>query len=154
MTFAANFAACTRTKKQTMTISESAVAFTVQPIGRIHSTLLRLEDCPLQGSENAPAASLEIYRPYLDGIKNLAVGDKLLLLTWFHLADRNVLTCYRRNMVGGEVFGVFSTRSPDRPNPIGLHEVTVLEIIDECTIKIFPMEARNGTPVIDIKPLI
>ena len=137
-----------------MNISENGGAFTVQPIGRINSTLLQLDDCPLQGSENAPAANLEIYPPYLDGIKNLAVGDKLLLLTWFHLADRNVLKCYRRNMVGGQEFGVFSTRSPDRPNPIGLHEVTVLEISDERTIKIFPMEALNGTPVIDIKPVI
>ncbi len=137
-----------------MNIQKPAKAFSVQPIGSIKSTLVNLADCPLQGTENAPEAYLELYPAYTEGIENIVLGDKLVVLTWFHLADREVLKCYRRNMVGGEQFRVFSTRSPDRPNPIGLHNVTVLEITNERTIKICPMEALNGTPVIDIKPCI
>jgi tRNA-Thr(GGU) m(6)t(6)A37 methyltransferase TsaA len=137
-----------------MNLQQSTASFTVQPIGFITSELKDLKDCPLQESENAPAAYLEIHTPYIQGIKDIAVGDKLIILTWFHLADRNILKCYKRNLVGTEEFGVFSTRSPDRPNPIGLHTVTVLEIVNEQKIKIFPIEALNGTPVIDIKPFI
>jgi tRNA-Thr(GGU) m(6)t(6)A37 methyltransferase TsaA len=137
-----------------MKAQQSTESFNVWPIGFINSELNDLKDCPLQESENAPAAYLEFYTSYIQGIKNIAVGNKLIILTWFHLADRTILKCYRRNMVGTEEFGVFSTRSPDRPNPIGLHTVTVLEIINEQKIKIFPIEALNGTPVIDIKPFI
>ncbi|HTE24376.1 TrmO family methyltransferase domain-containing protein [Flavitalea sp.] len=72
--------------------------------------------------------------------------------TWFHLANREIVKCYKRNDVGSKEFGVFSTRSADRPNPIGFHIVTVLEIVIEKKIRIFPMEALNATPVIDIKP--
>ena len=131
-----------------------AATFNVRPIGFIDSQLSDLKDCPLQESENAPEAYLELYTSYIQGIKNIAVGNKLIILTWFHLADRETLKCYRRNMVGSEEFGVFSTRSPDRPNPIGLHTVTVLQIVNEQKIRIFPIEALNGTPVIDIKPFI
>jgi tRNA-Thr(GGU) m(6)t(6)A37 methyltransferase TsaA len=137
-----------------MKVQQPAEDFNVRPIGFITSKLTDLKDCPLQESEDAPEAYLEFDTSYIEGIKDIAVGDKLIILTWFHLADRKVLKCYRRNMVGSEEFGVFSTRSPDRPNPIGLHTVTVLEILNEHKIKIFPMEALNGTPVIDIKPVI
>ena len=129
-------------------------SFTILPIGIISSELTDLRDCPLQGSENAPEAYVEFYNFYVEGIKDIAVGDKLVILTWFHLASRDILKCYRGNMVGTEEFGVFSTRSPDRPNPIGLHTVTVMEIVNEQKIRVFPMEALNGTPVIDIKPYI
>lgn len=133
---------------------QPTATFDVRPIGFITSTLTDLKDCPLQESENAPEAYLEIYNTYIPCIKNITVGDKLVILTWFHLADRSVLRCYKRNLVGTEEFGVCSTRSPDRPNPIGLHNVTVLEIVNEQKIKIFPMEALNGTPILDIKPVI
>lgn len=137
-----------------MEVQKPAETFTVRPIGFINSKLNDLKDCPLQESENAPEAFLEFYASYIQGMKDITAGNKLIILTWFHLADRKILTCYRRNMVGSEKFGVFSTRSPDRPNPIGLHTVTVLEIVNEQKIKIFPIEALNGTPVIDIKPFI
>ena len=137
-----------------MKVQQPTEGFDVRPIGFINSKLTDLRDCPLQGSENAPEAYLELYSFYAQGIKDIGVGDKLVILTWFHLADREILKCYRRNMVGSEEFGVFSTRSPDRPNPIGLHTVTVLEIVNEQKIKIFPIEALNGTPVIDVKPFI
>ena len=127
-------------------------SFDVNPIGVIISPLTNLEDCPLQESENAPEAYLEIYDPFREGIKDIRPGDKLIILTWFHLADRKIVKCYRRKEVGSVKFGVFSTRSPDRPNPIGLHTVTVLEVVNEYKIKIFPIEALSGTPVIDIKP--
>jgi tRNA-Thr(GGU) m(6)t(6)A37 methyltransferase TsaA len=128
--------------------------FTVRPIGFVNSGLKDLEDCPLQGSEGAPEAYLEFFSSYTQGIKDIEVGNKLVVLTWLHLANREILKCYRRNMVGSKEFGVFSTRSPDRPNPIGLHKVTVVEIVNEQKIRVFPMEALNGTPVIDIKPFI
>jgi len=137
-----------------MSVQQTLEAFNVLPIGFINSELTELKDCPLQESENAPEAYLELYGPYIQGLKDIAVGNKLIILTWFHLADRKVLQCYKRNLVGSEEYGVFSTRSPDRPNPIGLHTVTVLEIVNEQKIKIFPIEALNGTPVIDIKPYI
>jgi tRNA-Thr(GGU) m(6)t(6)A37 methyltransferase TsaA len=137
-----------------MKLQQPAESFNVHPIGFITSELTDLKDCPLQESENAPGAYLEFYTSYIQGIKDITVGDKLIILTWFHLADRNTLQCYKQNLVGTKEFGVFSTRSPDRPNPIGLHTVTVLEIVNEQKIKIFPIEALNGTPVIDIKPFI
>ena len=137
-----------------MNFQQPVEVFNLKPIGFINSKLTNLKDCPLQESENAPEAYLQLYTTYIEGIKDIAVGNKLIILTWFHLADRKILKCYRRNMVGSEEFGVFSTRSPDRPNPIGLHTVTVLEIVNEQKIKIFPIEALNGTPVIDIKPFI
>jgi tRNA-Thr(GGU) m(6)t(6)A37 methyltransferase TsaA len=137
-----------------MKVQQPREVFDVRPIGFINSPLNDLKDCPLQESENAPEAYLELYSLYTQGIKDISVGDKLIVLTWFHLADREILKCYKRNMVGSKEFGVFSTRSPDRPNPIGLHTVTVLEIVNEQKIKIFPIEALNGTPVIDVKPFI
>ena len=137
-----------------MTLPQPTTSFNVQPIGFITSRLTDLKDCPLQESENAPEAYLEFYTPYIEGAKDIAVGDKLIILTWLHIADRNVLKCHKRNLVGSKEFGVFSTRSPDRPNPIGLHTVTVLEIVNKQKIKIFPIEALNETPVIDIKPFI
>ena len=137
-----------------MNTQPSVEAFDLRPIGFISSRLEDLKDCPLQGAENAPEVYLEIYEPYTRGIKDIAAGDELCIVTWLHLADRNTVQCYKRNRVGSEEFGVFSTRSPDRPNPIVMHTVTVLEIVDAHKIKIYPMEALNGTPVVDIKPLI
>ena len=137
-----------------MTISKPIESFNVWSIGFVHSKLRDLKDCPLQESEGAPEAYLEFHSSYTEGIKDIAVGNKLVVLTWFHLANREILKCYKRNLVGSEELGVFSTRSPDRPNPIGLHTVTVVEIVNERKIKVFPIEALNGTPIIDIKPLI
>lgn len=137
-----------------MTNPQSTATFNVRPIGFINSKLKDIKDCPLQESEGAPEAYLEFYTSYIEGAKDIGVGNKLVVLTWFHLAGREVLKCYKQNKVGTKEFGVFSTRSPDRPNPIGLHIVTVVEIVNEQKIKIFPIEALNGTPVIDIKPFI
>src|SRR5918993_1897286 len=124
--------------------------FVVSPIGFVISELKELDDCPLQESEGAPEAFIQFQDPYREGIKDIQTGDQLIILTWLHLANREVVKCYKRNDVGSGEFGVFSTRSPDRPNPIGFHVVTVMEVTNQNRIKIFPIEALSGTPVIDI----
>lgn len=126
---------------------------TLQPIGIVRSPLISLDDCPLQGHEGAPEAWIELLPGFETGIKDLTAGRELILLTWFHAADRSVLQCYPRKEVNAPPLGVFSTRSPDRPNPIGLHPVTVLAV-EAGRLKVYPLEALDGTPVIDIKPVI
>jgi tRNA-Thr(GGU) m(6)t(6)A37 methyltransferase TsaA len=122
-------------------------------IGIVRSTLKNLEDCPLQESEQAPAATIEISPDFAVGIRTLKPGDALLLLTWFHKSDRSVIECYPRNEVNAPTLGVFSTRSPNRPNPIGIHKVTITAI-EHNVIAVDALEALDGTPVIDIKPVI
>ena len=128
--------------------------FAVYPIGTIHSPLKTLEDCPLQGSEGAPEAVLEIYPAFRDGLDGLAAGSEVILFTWFHKSDRSVVKCYPRNYKDMPPVGVFTTRSPERPNPIGMHTVKVREVMADGKVKVFPLEALDGTPVIDIKPVI
>ena len=91
---------------------------TLNIIGKINSTLKKKEDCPLQENENAPEATVEIYPEYLEGIKNIKPGAVILLLTWLHQGDRSVIKCVTRNNYDSPKVGVFSTRSPDRPNPM------------------------------------
>jgi len=122
-------------------------------IGEIHSTLKKKEDCPLQENENAPEATIEIYPEYLEGIKNIDPGSDVLLLTWLHQADRSVIKCVTRNNYDSPKVGVFSTRSPDRPNPIGIHSVKVLAV-ENNFIKVSALEVLDQTPLIDIKPII
>lgn len=122
-------------------------------IGVIHSDLKRLEDCPLQESENAPQATLEIFPDYIPGIQNIQQGDRLLLLTWLHQSDRTVLATHPRNDVAIPLTGIFSTRSPDRPNPVGLHAVEVVSI-SGAMIKVSGLEALDQTPLVDIKPVL
>jgi tRNA-Thr(GGU) m(6)t(6)A37 methyltransferase TsaA len=122
-------------------------------IGAVRSTLRNLEDCPLQENEQAPAAVIEISDEYIVGIRSLNPGDKVLLLTWLHQADRSVIECYPRNQVNAPTQGVFATRSPNRPNPIGIHQVTITSIKNNV-IAVDALEALDGTPVIDIKPVI
>ena len=121
-------------------------------IGKIQSPLKNLEDCPLQESENAPEASIVIFPGFTEGIKDIKAGSEILLFTWFHKADRSVITCIPRRDFGSPLIGVFSTRSPDRPNPIGIHFVKVISI-SNGTIKVSALEVLDETPVIDIKPL-
>jgi len=125
---------------------------TLKLIGRVHSPLKTLADCPLQESEGAPGASLEIFPEFVEGIKDINPGIDLLLFTWFHKADRTVIKCVSRNNFNSPKWGVFSTRSPDRPNPIGLHKVKVVSIMND-RITVFALEALDGTPILDIKPI-
>ncbi|HMH23745.1 MAG TPA: tRNA (N6-threonylcarbamoyladenosine(37)-N6)-methyltransferase TrmO [Puia sp.] len=126
---------------------------TLQFIRKIHSTLTTLEECPLQGNENAPEAVITIFPEFFEGVQHITEGSEIILLTWLHLADRTTLKCYPRNNRESPFVGVFSTRSPDRPNPIGIHPVKVLSISDTGSIKVSGLEVINQTPLIDIKPV-
>ena len=126
---------------------------TLKIIGKIHSELKRIEDCPLQENESAPEAILEIFPEFFEGIKDIEVGSEILLLTWLHQADRSIIKCVPRNNYDLPMVGVFSTRSPDRPNPIGLHPVRVLSI-EKSKLKVSALEVLDQTPLIDIKPVL
>ncbi len=125
----------------------------LRKIGAVRSTLKRKEDCPMQGEEGAPEAWLYIEDDFRAGIEGLVCGDTVIILTWLHLADRGILKCYPRNQINAPHVGVFTTRSPDRPNPIGLHTVKILAI-EGTRLKVYPLEAMDGTIVIDIKPVV
>jgi tRNA-Thr(GGU) m(6)t(6)A37 methyltransferase TsaA len=127
--------------------------FTLHPIGVIRSTLTSLDDAPRQGDEGAPEAWLDLNPDVAPGLLSLAPGDDLFLLTWLHLADRDTLQVHPRGDLDRPLSGVFSTRSPDRPNPIGMHRVTVLEVT-ATGLRVAPLEAIDGTPLIDIKPVL
>lgn len=127
--------------------------YTIEPIGIIRSELDGLGAAPLQGYEGAPEAWLDLKAVVAQGFVGITTGDELILLTWLHRARRNVLRVHPRGRVQAPLTGVFATRSPDRPNPVGLHRVAVLEIAGQ-RLKVAPMEAIDGTPVVDIKPVL
>lgn len=127
--------------------------FPLAPIGVIHSQIKNREDAPLFYTEGAPDVALEIFPAYAGGLDRMQPGDELIVITWFHKADREVLKTHPRNNPANPLTGVFLTRSPDRPNPLGLHRVRVLEIAGTRLV-IGPMEAIDGTPVVDIKPVV
>jgi tRNA-Thr(GGU) m(6)t(6)A37 methyltransferase TsaA len=116
---------------------------TIKFIGKNQSELKRIEECPLQENENAPEAVLHIFPEFREGIQDIKPGSEILLLTWLHMADRNVIKCNPRNNPKSPLSGVFSTRSPDRPNPIGINGL----------IKVSAMDVIDQTPIIDIKPI-
>jgi len=125
-------------------------SYSIKPIGFIHSTLKDRSKAPRQGSEGAPDAWLEMAPEFMDGLHGIAVNHELILVTWLHKARRDVLKVHPRSNKSLPLSGVFVTRSPDRPNPLGLHRVKVLEIL-ERRLKVGPLEAIDGTPVVDIK---
>lgn len=122
-------------------------------VGKIESSLKNLQDCPLQGNENAPSAIIMIFDEFIESVQDIGIGSELLLLTWLHKADRSILKCVPRNNYDAPKIGVFSTRSPDRPNPIGLHTVRVVSLPGAGMIKVSGLEVLDQTPVIDIKPV-
>ncbi len=122
----------------------------VRPVGTVESPLRELADAPRQGHEGAPEATLvfaDEVAPALDGI---AAGDELIVLTWLHRGDRTVLRVHPRDDPSIPERGVFSTRSPDRPNPVGLHRVTVVAV-DGLRLRVRDLEALDGTPIVDVK---
>jgi tRNA-Thr(GGU) m(6)t(6)A37 methyltransferase TsaA len=123
------------------------------PIGVIRSKIKERSKAPKQGSEGAPDAWLELHSFAAQALDGLAVGDEIMVLTWLHRAHREVLKVHPRSDPSRRLTSVFATRSPDRPNPIGLHQVTVRKI-SKNRLRIGPMEAIDGTPVIDIKPVL
>ena len=127
--------------------------YTIEPIGFIRSELTHLEDAPMQGDEGAPDAWLELSPQSAPGLIGIQAGDELIVLTWLHLAQRDVLQVHPRGDLSRPLTGVFATRSPDRPNPVGLHRVSVLEI-QKHKLRVGPLEAIDGTPIVDIKPVL
>jgi tRNA-Thr(GGU) m(6)t(6)A37 methyltransferase TsaA len=127
--------------------------FTVTPIGRVVSPLVDRAAAPRQGDEGAPSATIVIDPPLRPGLDGVVVGAELLVLTWLHLGRRDVLRTRPRDDPARAEQGVFTTRSPDRPNPIGLHRVRVLSI-DGGRLGVDGLEAVDGTPVIDLKPVL
>ena len=125
---------------------------TVRPIGWIRSELVSRADAPKQGTEGAPDAWIEVEEWAALALDGIEPGDELLVLTWLHEASRDVFRVHPRGDERIPLTGVFATRSPDRPNPIGLHPVTV-RAIDGRRLRVGPIEAIDGTPVVDIKPV-
>jgi len=123
-------------------------------IGTVHSGLKKLEDCPRQEKENAPEATVEVFSEFTEAAESIKEGDEMILFTWLHEADRSVLKTRPRNNNNLPLTGVFSTRSPDRPNPIGMHTVKVLSVDENKMIKVAALEVLDQTPLIDIKPVI
>ncbi|HZY63470.1 MAG TPA: tRNA (N6-threonylcarbamoyladenosine(37)-N6)-methyltransferase TrmO [Edaphobacter sp.] len=128
------------------------ISYSLQPVGFVHSQFRHREDAPRQGSEGAPEAWLRIAPQFLPALKELVPGTEIVVLTWLHLANRKCLEVHPRNNAQTSLTGVFATRSPDRPNPIGLHRVTIIEI-DSQGLHVQPLEAVDGTPILDIKPV-
>ena len=132
-------------------MSQTSREAKLSPIGVIRSTIKTRAQAPKQGPEGAPDAWLEVNESVREGLDGLRRGDKLIVLTWLHRASRDVLKVHPRSDPERRLTGVFATRSPDRPNPIGIHPVTIREV-DQNRLRIGPIEVIDGTPVIDIKP--
>ena len=122
-------------------------------IGKVESPLTDRAAAPKQGDEGAPEAWLVFESRVAEGLDGIAVGDDLLVLTWLDRARRDVLRVHPRGDLANPEQGVFSTRSPDRPNPIGLHRVKV-GAIDGLRLRVRDLEALDGTPILDVKPLL
>jgi tRNA-Thr(GGU) m(6)t(6)A37 methyltransferase TsaA len=127
--------------------------YTVRPLGHVRSTLRDTADAPRMGSEGAPDAWLELDPAFLPALRGLEAGAEIVVVTWLHRASRDVLEVHPRGDLERPLRGVFSTRSPSRPNPLGLHRVTVREI-SGARLRVGPIEAVDGTPVVDVKPVL
>jgi tRNA-Thr(GGU) m(6)t(6)A37 methyltransferase TsaA len=127
--------------------------YAIEPIGVVRSALTSRKAAPMQGYEGAPEAWLELEAAVADGLLGIVAGDELIVITWLHQGRREVLQVHPRSRPGAPLTGVFATRSPDRPNPVGLHRVTVLEVAGH-RLRVAPMEAIDGTPIVDIKSVL
>jgi tRNA-Thr(GGU) m(6)t(6)A37 methyltransferase TsaA len=127
--------------------------FELKPVGRVESLLTDKADAPKQGHEGAPDAWLVFERDVLAALEGIRPGDRLIVLTWLDRAQRDVLRVHPRDDTANPKLGVFKTRSADRPNPIGLHEVEVIAIEGE-RVHVRPLEALDGTPIVDVKPVL
>ena len=127
--------------------------FQLTPVGRVESSLTDLDLAPNQGDEGAPSAWLVFEPDVLDALDGIRPKDEVILLTWLDRARRDVVRVHPRGDVSRPQQGVFSTRSPARPNPIGLHRVEV-ETIEGNRMRVSNLEAINGTPIVDVKPVL
>jgi tRNA-Thr(GGU) m(6)t(6)A37 methyltransferase TsaA len=132
---------------------EMPTGLQLRPVGVIRSEIKTRADAPKQGAESAPDVWLDVHPWAAEGLHRIAVGDELVIITWFHQARRDVFQVHPRSEKTNPLTGVFATRSPDRPNPLGLHPV-VVRAIDGTRLRIGPIEAIDGTPVVDIKPVL
>ena len=131
----------------------SMTGYQVAPVGWVESPLTDRAQAPRQGDEGAPTAWLVFAPEVADALRELAPGTDVIVLTWLDRADRQVLVTRPRDDPARPLTGVFSTRSPDRPNPIGLHRVRIVAV-DGLRIQVQPLEALDKTPVIDVKPVL
>jgi tRNA-Thr(GGU) m(6)t(6)A37 methyltransferase TsaA len=125
----------------------------LRPIGVIRSSIKERSEAPMQGFQGAPDAWLEVHPFAISAVDGLAAGDEIIVITWLHAAKRDVLKVHPRSDPNRPLAGVFATRSPDRPNPLGLHRVTIRKI-SKRRLRIGPIEVIDGTPVVDIKPIL
>ena len=142
-----------RTRRQSQARAQRSKRAELRPIGVIRSSIKNRRAAPKQGSEGAPDAWLEVHPAVAQALDGLKPGDELIVVTWLHQARRNVVKVHPRSDPRRPLTGVFATRSPDRPNPLGLHPVTVREVAGN-RLRIGPIEAIDGTPVVDIKPVL
>jgi tRNA-Thr(GGU) m(6)t(6)A37 methyltransferase TsaA len=127
--------------------------FELRPIGRVESPLVDRDAAPKQGGEGSPDAWLVFDDTVAEGLRDLLPGAQVIVLTWLDRSNRSVLRVHPRGDQANPEQGVFSTRSPDRPNPIGLHRVTILSI-DGTRLRVRNLEALDGTPILDVKPVL
>jgi tRNA-Thr(GGU) m(6)t(6)A37 methyltransferase TsaA len=128
-------------------------SFEIKSIGKVSSSLKSLDAAPRQADEGAPEAWLVFEPAAVEGLRNIRPGDELVLITWLDRARRDVLSVHPRGDVSRPPEGVFSTRSPHRPNPLGLHDVTVTAV-EGGRVRVRGLEAIDGTPIIDLKPVL
>lgn len=133
--------------------AHSAARAQLRPVGVIRSTIKTPAQAPRQGSEGAPDAWLEVRAFAAAALDGLAAGDEIIVVTWLHQGRRDVLRVHPRGDERHPLTGVFATRSPHRPNPLGIHRVTIRRI-DGKRLLVGPIEAIDGTPVVDIKPVL
>lgn len=127
--------------------------YELRPIGWVRSPLVDRKTAPKQGHEGSPDAWIDFDTAILEGLRDLRAGSEIVLLTWLDRASRDVLVTHPRDDPARPELGVFSTRSPDRPNPIGLHRVEIVKI-DGVSIQVRNLEALDGTPILDVKPVL
>jgi tRNA-Thr(GGU) m(6)t(6)A37 methyltransferase TsaA len=131
----------------------SEPTYEVRPVGWVESPLTDRDSAPKQGDEGAPLARVVLRPELVEAAADLRIGDEVIVLTWLHQGRRDVLSVHPRGDTARPRQGVFSTRSPDRPNPIGLHRVTIAGI-EGNAVEVRDLEAIDGTPVIDVKPVL
>lgn len=127
--------------------------FAAVAVGRVHSPLVDPSAAPKQGDEGAPEATITFADRFREALDGIGPGDEVLVLTWLDRGDRDVLRVHPRGDTDRPEIGVFATRSPDRPNPIGLHRVEVVAV-DGSAVRVRDLEAVDGTPVLDVKPIL
>ena len=128
--------------------------FTLKPIGFVRSPLLDRAQAPKQGNEGSPEAWLDFQPEFQAALADLRSGDEVLVLTWLDRGDRETLSVHPRDDLLAPLTGVFSTRSQDRPNPVGIHRVKIAEVVSPVRFKVLDLEAFDATPIIDVKPVL